>query len=447
MIDLLWNALSFVVAIGILVFFHEYGHFWVARKNGVKVIRFAIGFGKPLHSWKDKLGTEYVIGAIPLGGYVRMLDGRIDEVSAEEENYSFNHKSVKQRIAIVAAGPIANFMLAVVFLFVMFIAGVPAIKPVIGDVTENSPAHSAGINPFDEIISVDGQKVVDVETAYYALIQQVGSDTINIDVRRENNIKSISLNASDWRIEENKVFEGLGFSFFRPKPLLSLAHIVENSAAQRAGLVKGDTIIAINNVEMESWRQAATIFRNSPEIVIELKIEREGQQLDISLKPENKPTKDGFSQGFVGVAPGVEKWPEGYVFSHQYGIFPAALKSVEQTWLMIKLSFQMIGKLISGDIGIENLSGPISIAEGAGVSAQSGLINFIKFLALISVNLGVVNLLPLPVLDGGHLMYFFIELIRGKPVSERVQNVGFRIGAFLLMMIMGVAIFNDLGRL
>jgi len=443
----IWSLFSFIVALGLLVFIHEFGHFWVARRNGIKVLRFAVGFGKPIYSWHDKLGTEFTIGMIPLGGYVRMLDTRVDEVAEQDLEVTFNNKRVTQRIAVVAAGPIANFVFAAFALLLMFLIGVPAVKPVIGEVAPESIAAKGGLAVTDEIIQVADNKVVDWETTAFALLQHVGDQHVTIKVRRNDSEQTVALNITDWTVDEGRVLSGLGITPFRPKPTLKLQQIVEGSAAEKAGLQVGDTLMSINDVKLQNWQQAVEFISNAPEQALTISVLRNGQSIDLLVRPDLRTTEDGFSQGYLGVAPVMENWPKGYVFEQQYGILPALQKSLERTWSITSLSFQMIGKLLTGDIGLNNLSGPISIAQGAGISAQSGIVYFLSFLALISVNLGVVNLLPLPVLDGGHLMYFFIELIRGKPVSERVQEMGFRIGAFVLMMIMGIAIINDFTRL
>lgn len=447
MIDFIWNLLSFVIALGILVFVHEYGHFWVARKNNVKVIRFAVGFGKPIYSWYGKTGTEYVIGLIPLGGYVRMLDGRVDDVAEADKAVSFDQKNVKQRIAIVAAGPMMNFIFAIFALFIMFLMGVPAVKPVVGQITPDSPAMQAGLKPNDLILNVNGKSVGDWEEASYALINHVGSDQLILTVQRDTFTTELTLDSRHWTISDGQLFDGLGIEPYRPDPTLILNHVAPDSPAENAGLQVGDELLVLGDEPLLTWQQATSIISTSAEQDIQLLIKRDGERQTLTIRPMNKPTAEGFSNGYLGVSPKFENWPKDYVFNHQYGILPALMKAGVKTYDLIAMSFQTIGKLITGAIGLDNLSGPISIAQGAGISAQSGLVYFISFLALISVNLGVVNLLPLPILDGGHLMYFLIELIRGKPVSERVQDVGFRIGAFALLMIMGIAIMNDFGRL
>ncbi|MDA8621060.1 sigma E protease regulator RseP [Psychrosphaera sp.] len=445
--DILINVVSFLVALGILVFVHEYGHYWVARKNGVEVLRFAIGFGKPIYSWVGKNGTEYVIGLIPLGGYVRMLDGRVDDVPAHKKSVSFDQKHVLRRISIVAAGPLANFIFAAVLIFIMLLIGVPAVKPVIGDIKENSAAAEAGLLKNDLVIKIDQDSVNDWSSVQYKLIDQIGNPSIPMSVIRNDKELSISVKTDDWKVEEGELFSSLGFTPFSPEPSLTLNYIDEAGPAYAAGFLVGDVLVSFNKSELKSWSQAVEVITNSADKVIEVKVLRKGNLQTLTVTPLNRPTLEGFSSGYLGVAPKYEEWPKDYVFTNQYAILPAVSQSFVKTWDLIKLTFNMIGKFVTGAIGLENLSGPIAIAQGAGISAQSGFVYFISFMALISVNLGVVNLLPLPVLDGGHLMYFIIELIRGKPVSERVQEMGFRFGAIALFMIMGIALFNDFGRL
>lgn len=442
-----WNLISFIVALGILIFVHEYGHFWVARRNGIKVLRFAIGFGKPIFSWRDKQDTEYTIGLIPLGGYVRMLDERVDDVSENEKSVSFNNKSVGQRIAVVAAGPMANFIFAIIALFITFLLGVPTVKPVVGDVTSESAAEQAGLMNRDEIIMVNDVSVSDWEQTQHQLVQAIGDDNLTIGIERDGAKIVYTLDTRNWQPEHGELLSGLGITPYRPQPKLTIHTVVEGSAAERAGIQRGDTITKVNGEDVDSWSLFVNQIANNPESTLTVEIQRNQSLIELNVTPDSRQDENGFTQGYLGVAPEMNTWPKGYVFDIQYAIFPALIKAVEKTWSLIKLIFSTVAKLIVGDISINNLSGPISIAQGAGVSAQGGLIYFLGFLALISVNLGVVNLLPLPVLDGGHLMYFFIELIRGKPVSERVQEIGFRFGALILMMIMGIAIINDFGRL
>ena len=445
-----WNLISFVVAIGLLVTVHEFGHFWVARKNNVLVKRFSIGFGKAIYRWRDKQGTEFVIAMIPLGGYVRMLDERVDPVLPQFKDLSFNSKTVGQRMAIIAAGPIANFLFAILLLWGMYLIGVPNIKPVIGQVTAESIAAKAGVPSNTQITAINGEPAEDWRAISLLLVEQVGSPAVDITVQQlEGSDQSYQLDLTDWVFDPDKqsVFGSLGLEPLRPEVLNEISQIQAGSAAEAAGLQLGDKLVSVDGKAVADWNSVVTLVQNNPEKPLLFGIERAGQSMDILVTPQSRETADGFHQGYLGVSPKVLPWPEHLLFTQQYGPVQAALVGVEKTWQLVRLSFSMIGKFIFGDISVKHLSGPISIAQGAGSSADIGLIAFISFLALISVNLGVINLLPLPILDGGHLMYLVLELIRGKPVSEKAQELGFRIGALLLLTLMGIALLNDISRL
>ncbi|OUL58408.1 sigma E protease regulator RseP [Pseudoalteromonas ulvae] len=449
MFEFIWNLASFILALGILVTVHEYGHFWVARKNGVFVERFSIGFGKVLFRRYDKLGTEYVIAAIPLGGYVKMLDERVDTVPEDKKHLSFNGKSIYAKIAIVAAGPIANFLFAIAALAIMYMVGVKSIVPVIGDVQNNSRAQAAGLQVDQTITKIGDETIHDWREATFALMQNMGEAQVPVEVNGINGTQTKSLNLTGWTLEADAIspLHSVGIVPFRPQVQLTLAQVTDNSAAEQAGLLVGDTIHLVDGVKIETWEQLVAIIQNSADKSLLFTIMRNQQAMNLPVVPHNKPTKDGFSQGYLGVLPVVEAWPEGYISSRQFGPIDAIGQGFAKTWQMIALSFEMIGNLLTGQVSVQNLSGPIGIAVGAGSSVSYGLVAFLSFLALISVNLGVFNLLPLPILDGGHLMYYLIELITKKPVSEKTQELGFRIGALILLLLTGLALFNDFMRL
>lgn len=449
MIDFIWNASSFIVALGILITVHEYGHYWVARKNGVKVERFSIGFGKPIWRKLSKSGTEYVIAMIPLGGYVRMLDGRIDDVPPELESKAFNNKTVLQRMAIIAAGPGVNFIFAFFALWLMYIVGLETVKPIVKAVEPDSIAHVAGVQPGDEIINIDGRNTPDWEAVNLELVSNIGGDNTVVTVRNSSNTeKELTFTLDTWNFDPDieSPLSSLGLTPFRPNPTLTVGFVGDDSAAKEAGLLPGDKIVTLNGNKLASWNALVDEVVESPGEVISLAIERDGQQQTLRATIARRDTPQGQS-GYLGVSPTFESWPEGYVFTHQYGIIEAIGTALDKTWRLMTLSVEMIGKLLTGDVSVKNLSGPISIAQGAGTSAGYGLAYFLSFLALISVNLGIINLLPLPMLDGGHLMFFIVEWIIGKPVPEAVQEWGYRIGGVLLFMIMGIAIFNDIARI
>ncbi|CCQ09623.1 Membrane-associated zinc metalloprotease [Pseudoalteromonas luteoviolacea B = ATCC 29581] len=450
MLAFLWNLGAFILALGILVTVHEYGHFWVARKAGVKVQRFSIGFGKPLFKWYDRLGTEYVIALIPLGGYVKMLDERVEEVSAQERHLSFNAKPVGARIAIVAAGPIANFLFAIVALALMYVVGVQSVKPVVGEVTPQSRAAFAGLQQYDLIQEINQQPVHDWQEVMFALMSALGEQNLNVKVQdSQGRIAYRDLDITGWKLDQQDVppTESLGMTPYRPAITLTIAQVGQDSAAKQAGIEVGDKILALNNQNITQWQQLVDVVQASPNIAINITVERDGQRLDITAIPTRQPAGNGAEHGVLGVAPSLEKWPSQYIETRHFGPLDSIVLGTQKTWELIALSFDMIGNLLTGQVSVKNLSGPVGIAVGAGNSVSYGLVAFLSFLALISVNLGVFNLLPLPVLDGGHLMYYLIELIRKKPVSEKTQELGFKVGAMLLLALTCFALMNDVARL
>ncbi|MEI4930128.1 sigma E protease regulator RseP [Aeromonas caviae] len=447
---LLWNIGAFIVALGLLVAVHEFGHFWVARRCGVKVERFSIGFGKAIWRRLGKDGTEYVLALIPLGGYVKMLDGRVDELKPGEEAQAFNHKSVWARMAIVAAGPMANFVFALFAFWLMFMIGVPSVKPVVGEVRPASIVAEAGIQPGMEIVGVGGEETGDWESVTYALISHLGDDSVQLKLKAANTSYAVdkTLQLAGWKFDPDKEspIGSLGIVPLGGKVLPVVEAVVPSSASEKAGLQIGDRIKGVDGEAITEWAQFVERVQQSPAQPLQVTVERGGSEMTLTLTPDGKKVK-GQLVGFVGLSPQLVPLPDEYRTLLQYGPLQALWHGVQKTWSLITLTFDMIGKLIGGIVSLDNLSGPISIAKGAGSSADYGLVYFLGFLALISVNLGIINLFPLPVLDGGHLVYFLIEAITGKPVSEKIQEVGFRIGAAILMLLMGIALFNDFARL
>ncbi|MCF7354313.1 sigma E protease regulator RseP [Vibrio sp. CK2-1] len=452
MTGILWNLASFIVALGILVAVHEFGHFWVARRCGVKVEKFSIGFGKSLWSRKGKDGVEYSISMIPLGGFVKMLDSRVDEVAEQDKHLAFDHKSLWRRSAIVAAGPAFNFFFAIFAYWLVFMIGVPAVKPVIGDVTPNSIISQAGIESGMELKEISGIQTSDWDSVNMALISHIGDDQIVMKVASADELgveRTVTLNTQDWKFdpEVDSAMGTLGFQPYRPEIISTISSITEGSAAEKSGLQVGDKLIAINGEAVTTWQQFVDTVVANPEQEVSLKVNRNGQDLTLSLFPASKTLKNGDTIGFAGVAPSMGEWPESYRFEQKFGVLASIPKAVEKTGQIIDLTLTMLKKLITGDVGIKNLSGPISIAKGAGATADYGLVYFLGFLALISVNLGIINLVPLPVLDGGHLLFFAIEAVIRRPVPEKVQEVGYRIGSAAIFSLMLIAIFNDFARL
>jgi regulator of sigma E protease len=450
MFDFIWNLASFVIALGILVTVHEYGHFWVARKNGVKVERFSVGFGKAIWRKKAQDGTEYVVAMIPLGGYVKMLDERVDQVSEQDKDKTFNSKSVYQRIAIIAAGPLANFAFAIFAFYLMFLIGVPSIKPIVGEITPASIAAQAKLPSEVEIVEVAGTKTRDWQDVNLALIGEIGSESIVVKTKSADSqyVSSHQLVTRNWQFSPEKVsaLTSLGITPYRPKVHNELARIAKDSPAEKGGLIVGDKLVALNDEPLSAgWIDFAKKIKLYPEQLVNITVEREGYNKVLQVTPKGIDS-NGELIGYLGVSPKADDWPEEYKIEMSYGVFSALTESVTRTWNLITLSFDMIGKLITGDVSVKNLSGPIAIAQGAGDSAGYGFVYFLGFLALISINLGIINLLPLPVLDGGHLLYYLIELLTGKPVPENVQEAGFKFGALALLALMCTALFNDFSR-
>jgi regulator of sigma E protease len=451
MLDFIWNLTSFIVALGILITVHEYGHFWVARKNGVKVERFAIGFGTPLWRRVDRHGTEFVIALIPLGGYVKMLDSRVDDVDETLREQTFNAKSVYQRIAIIGAGPFANFAFAIFAFYLMFLIGVPSVKPIIGKVESQSIAEIANIAPNSEIVAVSGQQTLDWQDVNLALIGGIGEDEITITTKPNGraSTQEHKLDTRNWQFSPDKesAIASLGLAPYRSAVYAELAHVETDSPADKAGLEVGDKLIAFNDISInDDWFKFSDNIKQFPNQKVIVLIEREGEVKQLTVTPEARE-RAGKQIGYLGVLPKSDAYPEEYLIELSYGPVTAFGERAKRTWNVEVLSFDMIGKLIAGDVSVKNLSGPISIAQGAGSSAGYGLVYFLGFLALISINLWIINLLPLPVLDGGHLLYYFIELLTGKPVPEKIQEIGFKFGTIALLSLMSIALFNDLSRL
>ncbi|OEE68290.1 RIP metalloprotease RseP [Enterovibrio norvegicus FF-33] len=451
MSGILWNLFFFIIALGILVAVHEYGHFWVARRCGVKVERFSIGFGKALWQRVGKDGTEYTIAMIPLGGYVKMLDERVDDVPADQKEMAFNNRPLWQRSAIVAAGPAANFLFAIVAYWLVMIIGIPAVKPVIGEVAPQSITAQAGIESGMELTAVSGIKTPDWESVNLQLISHIGDDEMTMSVLPSESAgytvdKSLDLSSWSFDPESESALRTLGVTPFTPDITNVIAQVVEGSAAERVGLREGDKLLTVDGQPIESWDVVVSVIRAHPEMSLPMTVLRDGRELELALTPDAREHGDT-RVGYAGFAPQVGEWPETYRFTLQYGPLDAIPAAIDKTWQIVVLTAQMIKKLFTGDVAVKNLSGPISIAKGAGMTADFGLVYFLGFLALISVNLGIINLLPLPVLDGGHLLFFGIEAVTRRPVSERVQDMGYRVGSAIIVVLMGVALFNDFARL
>ncbi|MFL1492312.1 sigma E protease regulator RseP [Pseudomonas antarctica] len=447
----LYMIVGTLVALGVLVTFHEFGHFWVARRCGVKVLRFSVGFGMPLLRWHDRRGTEFVIAAIPLGGYVKMLDEREGEVPADQLDQTFNRKTVRQRIAIVAAGPIANFLLAIVFFWVLAMMGSQQVRPVIGAVEADSMAAKAGLVVGQEIVSIDGEPTTGWGAVNLQLVRRMGeSGTINVVVRDQDSTAETprELALDHWLkgADEPDPIKSLGIRPWRPALPPVLAELDPKGPAQAAGLKTGDRLLALDGQTLGDWQQVVDLVRVRPDTKIVLKVERDGAQIDVpvtlSVRGEAKAAGGYLGAGVKGV-----EWPPSMVREVSFGPLAAIGEGAKRTWTMSVLTLESLKKMLFGELSVKNLSGPITIAKVAGASAQSGVADFLNFLAYLSISLGVLNLLPIPVLDGGHLLFYLVEWVRGRPLSDRVQGWGIQIGISLVVGVMLLALVNDLGRL
>ncbi|APC15704.1 RIP metalloprotease RseP [Pseudomonas frederiksbergensis] len=447
----LYMIVGTLVALGVLVTFHEFGHFWVARRCGVKVLRFSVGFGLPLLRWHDRRGTEFVIAAIPLGGYVKMLDEREGEVPADQLDQAFNRKSVRQRIAIVAAGPIANFLLALVFFWVLAMLGTEQVRPVIGAVEVGSMAAKAGLNPGQEIVAIDGEPTSGWAAVNLQLVRRLGeSGSLQLLVREQGSTADSprELVLDHWLkgADEPDPIRSLGIRPWRPALPPVLAELDPKGPAQAAGLKAGDRLLALDGQALTDWQQVVDWVRVRPDTKIVLHIERDGAQIDV---PVTLATRDKakVASGYLGAGVKAVDWPPSMIREVSFGPVAAIGEGARRTWTMSVLTLDSLKKMLFGELSVKNLSGPITIAKVAGASAQSGVADFLNFLAYLSISLGVLNLLPIPVLDGGHLLFYLIEWARGRPLSDRVQGWGIQIGISLVVGVMLLALVNDLGRL
>lgn len=449
--SILFTLVSFIVAISILVAIHEYGHYIVAKKLGVKILRFSIGFGQPL--WKKRFGkdqTEFVIAALPLGGYVKMLDKRETDVEAHEAHREFTGQSVWKRIAIVAAGPVFNFLFAIAAYWLMFVIGVSGVKPIIGEVDNNSLAERAGLAPGYEIIAINNTLTPIWDVAIKNIIPAVvDRSQVSIELKDNNGLsftRTLDFSATTGEIKVEQLFEQLGFRPWRPKLEAVIGTVVEDSPAKRAGFKESDKVIAVNQKSISDWSDFVDVVSNRPEQVLQVEVLRDGRNQILRVIPE-KVSRNGKTVGRLGVG---YKVASGYAdemrVSHGYGVIEAIPNALSRTWDFSVLTLKMFAKMFSGEISFKNLSGPVSIAQYAGYSANAGMARFLDFLAIVSISLGILNLLPIPILDGGHLVYYLIEVVRKKPVTEEFQEFASRIGMVLLLSLMVVAFYNDIIR-
>ena len=443
---------AFLVVLGVLIVVHEFGHYLAARLCGVKVLRFSVGFGRML--WKRRLGkdqTEWAISIFPLGGYVKMLDEREGEVAAEEVHHAFNRQGVGKRSVIVAAGPLANFALAILIYWGIFMHGSEELLPVLGAPPIGTPAAMAAVGNGELVRSVDGQPVATWNDLRWTLLQKaLDHESVTLEVVNERDeiaIRHLYLAAAGEQGWEGDALERLGIRFYRPDLPPVIGKVVANGIGERAGLLPGDRVRSIGGKEVASWYELVVIIRDSATKPLHLELERQGELVAVDVIPE-AISERGQAVGKIGVAVAEGPKPLREIKAFiSYGIVEAAGRALEETWDKSAFSLVMMGKMLTGEVSWKNLSGPVTIADYAGQSARLGLDYYLKFMALVSISLGVLNLLPIPVLDGGHLLYHMIEVVMRRPLSERAMEIGQQIGMSILFALMAFAFFNDLTRL
>jgi len=446
------TVIAFIVALSVLIVVHEYRHYWVARRCNVKVLRFSVGFGKPI--WSKTIGpdaTQWVLAAIPLGGYVKMLDEREGDVAPHELHRAFNRKTVWQRFAIVLAGPVANFLAAIVLYWILFLHGIPGLVPVVGEPPAGSTAARAGFVAGDTVRVVAGTRVQTWQDFRWIVLQRaLDKAPVNIEVKTADGaVINRELRFDDLAPEdlEKDVLAALGLSRERLILPAVIGDLTGNGAATRAGLRTGDRVLSVDGQPVENWDGLVKKVRAAPGQAIQLRVQRSEVEMPLAVTPDTIDER-GVRFGRIGASPKMDPAAmQGMLANVSYGPLESLGKAVVKTWETALFSLRMLGKMVVGDISLKNLSGPITIADYAGQSAQNGWISYLLFLGLISISLGVLNLLPVPLLDGGHLMYYSIEILTGKPVPEKVMEAGQHVGVTVLFALMAFALYNDINRL
>jgi regulator of sigma E protease len=447
------TIVAFLVALGLLIVFHEYGHYLAARFFDVKVLRFSVGFGRPIVSRRHGPDqTEWALGGFPFGGYVKMLDEREGPVAPAEAHRAFNRQPVLRRFVIVAAGPVANFLLAVLLYWVLFVSGMPGVKPIIGTPVPNTPAAAAGFEKGETLARIDGMPMRTWQDARWALLKAgVARSTVKIEAVGASGsvaVRTLDLSGLGPEDLDGEFIDTVGLTRFQPQLAPKVGQVLSGRPAEQAGIRPGDEIVAIDGVEIRHWEEVVRAISDAPDQKLEIEVRRATGAEDILTVVPDAVTENGRRVGRIGFAPFVDPGAmEDLRTEVRYGPFEGFTRAVARTWEMSVFSLQMMGKMILGDVSLRNLSGPLTIADYAGQSAQMGWVPYLSFLALVSVSLGVLNLLPIPLLDGGHLMYYIAEIIKGRPVSERALEMGQHVGIALLFTLMAFAIYNDITRL
>lgn len=446
------TVIAFIVALGVLIVFHEFGHYLVARLCGVKVLRFSLGFGNVL--WKRRLGrdgTEWAVSAFPLGGYVKMLDEREGPVAPAELHRAFNRQKVGKRFAIVVAGPVANFLLAVLLYWVLFMHGVPGVRPVMGAPVPESPAAHAGFAAGETIVKIEGADVATWQDVRWVLLDHaLRKDQTRVEVHQEGGgieFRRLDLSAIGAEQIDGDLMHAIGLTRFQPALRPVLGRLLPDAAAERDGLKPGDEVLEIDGQAIATWDDLVTRVSGAPQRPLAFRVLREGAESTLTVTPEAK-TEAGKTVGRIGATPHIDEAQTRRLITEvSYGPLESVAKASQRTWEVSIFTLKMLGRMIVGDVSLKNLSGPITIADYAGQSAQMGWLAYLSFLSLISISLGVLNLMPIPLLDGGHLMYYVAEILKGSPVSERVMEMGQQIGMVLLFSLMAFALYNDINRL
>jgi regulator of sigma E protease len=451
------SLVAFVVAIGILVSVHEFGHFWVARRLGFKVLRFSLGFGRPLlmRKSKDADEVEYVLAAIPLGGYVRLLDERDGPVPPGEEHRAFNRRPPLARVVVLLAGPGANFLFAILAYWILFMQGVPGLKPVIGEVVPDSHAAHADLRRLDEIVEVAGKATPTRQAAMLSILEEVVEEgAVPLEVRDEHGgLRSLTIRVPEGErrglTEPGELLRGLGLSFWYPPQPVVVAELSPEDPAARAGLAIGDRIIAVDGKAVGDYPVFVAEIRSRPDRPTRITAIRAGKTIDVDLVPK-AVVEEGRTVGKIGLGAALgdgSGFPESMQTVERHGPFSAIAPAVRETWDKSALTVRFLWRMVTGHVSTKNISGPINIAQYAGLTATEGFTYYLGFLALVSISLAVLNLLPVPVLDGGQIVFQLVEMVKGAPLSMEAQVFGQKVGIAMLIVLMGFAFYNDITRL